>query len=85
MSDLAAYRALERRHTQALADWVESSPANTQRMIDHNGRASVHDYVSEYNYRFAIVACLASDLGHPEADQWHEDYYIFADLEEVLD
>lgn len=86
MSDLRSYRALEQRHTEALADWVENTPGAKKALEDHIGEGrQVADYIDEYGHRFAIAAYLAQDLGHPEADAWLEDYYVFADLQEFLD
>ncbi len=85
MSDLAAYRALEARLVKELEEWANQTRESQQHLHSHTGGRCVADYVDDYAYKFAIVAHLASDLGHPDANLWIEDFYVFADLQGLLD
>ena len=84
MSDLASYRAMERRHTDALAAWVDGCESRHARLLLCTRGLSVSEYISQYDYRFRVAADLAAELGHPDALGWQEDYYIFAELDGYL-
>ncbi len=85
MSDFAQYRALTERQRQELYDWSQADPANQQRLVDHNGRADVRDYLDEYSYKWGIAMYLAKDVRCPLADKFWKELKPFEDLEDEMD
>lgn len=84
MTNLSAYRQVERNHIDELAEWISVSESRKREFADSFGSNDITGYLMQYSHRFAIAACVAQDMEHPDVERFWEDYVPFHDLEDMF-